>query len=753
VCFQIIKKSNLKMKKQLILLLYLFFVTNIFAQISGYVKDKSMQAVPGVNIRWAGTNEGTVSDADGHFRLNTSEDNNILIFSNVAYNPDSIDISKIEKQDRMEVILDDAISLSEVTITKQRLGKIKSRTAVFNVETLNTHELRKAACCNLSESFETNASVDVSYSDAATGAKQIKLLGLSGTYVQMLTENIPNLRGLSAAYGMGYIPGPWMESIQISKGTASVKNGYEAIAGQINVEYKKPQNSDKVSLNLFTSSTGRTEANADAAVKLNEKLATSVLLHASDEFLTLDENKDGYMDLPMVKQYNLANRWYYKNNGYILQAFVRGLSEKRTGGRTDDSYKIGVNTERYEFFVKNGFLFGEDEAKHNHEAGEEHEHHNQSSLGIILNGTIQNQNARYGLKNYDGHQNNLYANLIYDASFGEYHKISTGASFNADAIDEKLAVNILPENLSRTEYVPGIFAEYTFTRKALTAMAGFRADHNSVYGTFITPRFHIRYNILDHVHLRASAGKGYRSPNVLAENNFLLASNRKLNIAPDLKMENAWNYGFTVHGFIPVFGKELSLMGEWFYTDFNNQVVIDMDTDPHAVNFSNLQGRSYASSFQIEANIEPVKGLTVTLAHRMNDVKTTINENLREKPLTNRTKSLMTLSYQSPLRKWQYDFTTQFNGGGRLPDPDSNRPLWEREFKPFTIMNAQITRNFKTWSVYGGAENITGFVQKNPIIDIQNPFGTDFDASMVWGPMHGRTFYLGFRWALAKSSN
>lgn len=738
------------MKKQLILIFYVSITSQLLAQVHGYVKDKSKEAIPGVHVRWAGTNDGTVTDTEGHFKLDSEQDNNLLVFTNVAYNSDTIDITKSGKKDRLEVTLDDAIQLKEVTVTQQRLGKIKSRTAVFNIETLNTNELRKAACCNLSESFETNASVDVSYSDAATGAKQIKLLGLSGQYVQMLTENIPNLRGLSSAYGMGYIPGPWMESIQISKGTASVKNGYEAIAGQINVEYKKPQTSDKVSLNLFTSSTGRVETNADVAVKLSEKLATSVLMHASDEFLTLDENRDGYMDLPMVRQYNLANRWFYNTDGYILQAFVRGLSEKRTGGRIDDSYKIGVNTNRYEFFVKNGFLFGDDKHEHEHTENEAEEKHNQSSLGIILNGTIHNQDAQYGLKQYDGHQSNLYANLIYDASIGAHHKVSTGASLNMDVINEKLNLTPLTRDFNRTEYIPGVFAEYTFTKDALTAMAGLRVDNNSAYGTFVTPRFHIRYNILDYVHLRASAGKGYRSPNVLAENNFLLASNRSLNIAGDLKMENAWNYGFTVHGFIPLFGKEMSLMGEWFYTDFSNQIVADMDTNPHAVSFSNLRGKSYSSSFQIEANIEPIKGLTATFAHRINDVKTTINGNLREKPLTNRSKSLATFSYLTPLRKWQFDFTTQFNGGGRLPDPDPAQPLWESEFKPFTIMNAQVTKNFKTWSVYGGAENITGFVQQNPIIEVQNPFGTDFDASMVWGPMHGRTLYLGFRWALAK---
>lgn len=745
------------MKKQIIFLFFMAFSATLFSQVHGYVKDNSGQIIPGVHIRWLGTDAGTVTDLEGHFHIPLSQVTNMLIFSSVGYVADTVDISKHNLNEHLDIVLDDYIELTELTVTQRRHGKIVNRLSINSMETLNANELRKASCCNLSESFETNPSVDVSYSDAATGAKQIKLLGLSTGYVQMLTENIPNIRGLSSAYGMSCIPGPWMESIQISKGTASVKTSYEAIAGQINVEYKKPELSDRVSLNLFTNSQGRLESNADAAIMLNDSLATGVMLHASDEFRDLDHNQDGYMDLPRIRQYNVANRWYYKNRNYTLQAFVRGLSEYRKGGQTKGDYHVGIDTERYEFFVKNGFMFGgelecDDDHAHDHSshAEEEHHHHNQSSLNFILSGSLHNQDAKYGNKRYDGNQNNIYANLIYDTELGEAHRLSVGANFNMDMYDEILeTASITP--YKRTEYVPGTFAEYTVNYKDLTAMAGVRADYNSVFGMFVLPRFHVRYNVADLVHLRVAAGKGYRTPNVLAENNFLLASNRKINIADNLKQEEAWNYGATAHIFIPIWnGRELGLMLEWFYTHFSNQTVADMDTDPHAVFFDNLKGKSYSSSFQIEADLEIVKGLIATLAHRTNDVKTTIGGELREKPLTNRSKSLITLSYQTLQNKWQFDYTTQFNGGGRLPDPDAVNPLWEREFKPFMIMNAQITKNFKTWSVYAGAENITDFVQQQPIIDVQNPFGDNFDASMVWGPMHGRTFYVGLRWVLGK---
>ena len=507
------------------------------------------------------------------------------------------------------------------------------------------------------------------------------------------------------------------------------------------MEYKKPQNSEIVAANVFASDAGRIETNVNASVNLSKHLSTGVLLHASDEFTSLDDNGDGFMDMPMVKQYNFINRWYYKKDKYNSQVFVRALSESRMGGQMEATpqngkYHIGIDTEHYEFFLKNGYLFNEATG---------------TSVGLLISGSLHNQDAMYGLKHYDGHQGNLYANLIYQTNFGPIHKLSTGASFNFDNFDESLHVyqHVI---LKSKEYVPGVFAEYTLNfHDKLVALVGLRADYNSVYGAFVTPRLHLKYNIADYLLLRGSAGKGYRSPNVLAENTFLLASNRSLNIASNLKMESAWNYGLSAHTFIPLIGKELGITGEWYSTHFDQQVVVDMDSNPHGVTFSNLMGKSFANSFQLEVNMEIAKGLTATIAHRIIDARTTLGGVLREKPLTSRSKSLFTTSYQTPLKKWQLDFTVQHNGGGRLPDPDASKPLWEKEFKPYTVMNAQITKYFRIWSVYLGSENLTNYVQKNPIVDVQQPFSSDFDASMVWGPMHGRKVYIGLRWGLDRT--
>ena len=724
------------MKKIIFFPLVLLSVISFANNITGKVVDPKGEPIPGVHIFWLNSHSGTVSGTEGEFNIEKNSATNKLVFSNVAFQSDTVSVAS--ENTPLKVTLNEVIELREIAVVQKSPGVVKSRFAVLQTEKITVDELCKAACCNLSESFETNPSVDVSYSDAATGAKQIKMLGLPGTYVQMLTENIPNLRGISSAYGLGFIPGPWMEGIQVSKGTGSVINGYEAITGQINVEYKKPQTSEIVAANVFASDAGRVEANVNAGVKLSPELSTGILLHASDEFLSLDQNADGYMDMPMIKQLNFINRWYYRSKRFVSQAFIRALSEDRMGGTVNGDYKIDIATKRYEFFLKNGYVFDPE---------------SETSVGLIVSGSIHEQMAQYGMKSYEGNQDNMYLNLIYQSNLSEHQKISAGLSFNYDHFNEYIRTSAPEQNIQSKEYVPGVFAEYTFNlHDKFIALAGLRADYHNLYGAFVTPRLHLKYIPDPHLHLRATIGKGYRSPKMLAENNFYLSSNRALIIDPQLHLESAWNYGLSAQGYIPVFNKELSLTGEWYYTNFENQVVIDTDTDVHSVHFYNLNGKSFSHSIQFEASMEVVKGLTMTLAHRFNDVQTTIGGVLREKPLTNRYKSLATASYQTPLKKWQFDFTAQFNGGGRMPDPDINNSLWNNEFPAYTIMNAQITKYFRTWSVYLGSENLSNFIQENSIIDVANPLSNNFDATNIWGPTHGRKIYVGLRWSIDRDN-
>ena len=557
-------------------------------------------------------------------------------------------------------------TLQEVKVVARKPGTSRLAGAVNGIA-VNKDELFKAACCNLGESFTTNPSVDVAYNDATTGARQIKLLGLSGTYVQMLTENLPNFRGAAIPYALGYVPGPWMKGIQVSKGSASVKNGYESITGQINVDYLKPEDEQQV--------------------------------------------------------------------------------------HSDDIYRIKLHTNRYEGYMKHAFIL-------NHEHG--------TNIAFMSSASMHQLDAQYGNRFYDLNEKNLYGSLIFETNFTHQHNLSVGLSVNHDYLGQRANVNISPrptvgledspyllsemQRMNEKETTPGAYAQYTYTLGTkLTAMAGVRFDHSSLYGSFFTPRFHVKYSPVDAISIRLSAGKGYRTVFGLAEYNYLLASGRMFQITGDgLKQEEAWNYGMSTAFYIPMFGKTLKLNAEYYYTDFKNQAVVDYDANKGLISICNLMGKSYSHTFQIDASYPLLKGLEITAAYRQNDVKCTYDygKTLKEKPLTSKYKALFTASYKTPLGLWQFDATVQLNGGGRNPEPyqlADGSQSWSPRFHSFGQVSAQVTRWFRHWSIYVGGENLTGFKQKTPIYGASNPWGSDFEPTLVWGPVEGRMFYAGVR--------
>ena len=734
----------------MILGLFSLLATGMYAQVRGTVKDSTGEPVPGANVFWMNTGQGVTTKVDGTFSITKPSKSHILVVSFIGFQNDTIHVDS--KKQELEIVLRDGVELKEVNVVSRKLGTMKLRNSVMNEDMISSAELSRAACCNLGESFVTNPSVDVSYSDAATGAKQIKLLGLSGTYVQMLTENIPNYRGAAAPYGLGYVPGPWMQSIQVSKGISSVKNGYEAITGQINVEFKKPQlpEADWVSANLFASTTNRYEANADATLKLSKRWSTSLLAHYENETKAHDGNDDGFVDIPQVEQYNVWNRWAYMGDHYVFQAGFKALSETRSSGQSthggmysSELYKVGIDTERYELFTKNAYIFDKEK---------------NTNLALILSTSWHNQDAMYGRKLYNVDQTNTYASLMFETEFNPQNSFSAGLSFNYDAYDQHYRLNNnadTPLKASDKEAVPGVYVQYTLNlNDQWMLMAGLRGDYSSKHGFFVTPRAHLKYNPNDYVHFRLSAGKGYRTNHVLAENNYLLSSSRKVEIAKNLDMEEAWNLGASVSTYIPVFGKTLNINAEYYYTDFRKQVVVDMDSNPHEVAFYNLDGRSYSHVFQVEASYPFFKGFTLTGAYRLTDAQTTYKGQRMEKPLTGKYKGLLTASYQTPLGIWQFDATLQLNGGGRMPAPyelADGQLSWSRRYGSFEQLSMQVTRYFRRWSIYVGGENLTNFKQKNPISDAANPWGDNFDSTMIWGPVHGAKAYVGIRFNLARN--
>jgi outer membrane receptor for ferrienterochelin and colicin/copper chaperone CopZ len=698
------------------------------------------------SVSWLGAKEGVLTDSTGVFKIPFSENANRLVISYTGYRSDTLTITD---RNVLKVILASNNQLKGVTVTGRQRASYVSTISTIRSETMTSKELLKAACCNLSESFETNPSVDVSYNDAVTGSKQIQLLGLSGNYTQLTVENLPGPRGIATPLGLNSIAGPWIESIQLTKGVGSVANGFESIAGQINVELKKPENSEQLLGNIYVNDFGKTDLNLNLSTHINKKWSAGLLLH--DDFLNnkhIDFNKDGFRDLPTGNQMSLVNRYKFDNsNGLLAQFGFKIVNDKKTGGETlfdpakdkatTNHYGLGIQTERYEGFAKIGYVFPQKKYK---------------SIGWQLAAISHRQDAYFGLTTYAAKQESFYSNLIYQSIIGNTdHKFRTGLSFQYDQYQE----NYSSKPYNRTETVPGAFFEYTYTMNdQFSAVAGIRADHNNLFGFFVTPRLNLRYEPVKGTVIRASAGRGQRTANIFAENSSVFVSARQVNIinpaagkAYGLNPEIAWNKGISVDQKFRLFDNDAMLSLDYFRNDFTNQVIVDVE-NPREIRFYNLTGRSFSNSFQTELTMVPLLQFDLRLAYRFFDVQSTYSGNQLQRPFIASHRAFLSLDYAT--NNWKFNYTLTYNGKKRIPATQTNPAQYRRETESpaYATMNAQISKslgNKSPMDFYIGVENLTNFFQKDVIIAADQPFGNYFDASMVWGPVSGRMFYAGWR--------
>lgn len=720
------------MKKNLLFILLLLSQFAWAQTLKGKVNDAtSGEALFGANVYWSGTTTGVVTEADGSFLINKSLVTEKLVISFVGYQPDTVLVSN---QSFISVKLFEGQTLEGVTVSGST--NFIDRLQPIKTEVITAKELTKAACCNLSESFETNASIDVSFSDAVSGAKQIQMLGLDGIYTQIISENMPFVRGLINNYGLSYIPGTWIASIDVGKGAGSVVNGYESFSGQINVELLKPEDSPPLFFNFYANSLGRLEGNVTTAKKFGKKWSVGWLGHASTLQNKVDNNDDSFLDAPLFNQYNSMIRLKYNGDRYKSQFGIKALHEDRLGGQTNFkiserdtaiAYGMGLKVNRIEAFAKNALIFPDKPYR---------------GLGLITSAIYNTQEAFYGLNNYNGTQKTLYANLIYQSIIGSTnHQFRTGFSYMLDDYAESLNDSAF----SRTESVPGVFGEYTYNGlTGFTAVLGLRADAHNMYGTFLTPRVHLKYDLGANTAIRASAGRGFRVPNPIGQNLPLLASNRTIEVSEKINPEIAWNYGLSVNQTFLVNDKNLILDVEWFRTDFINQVIIDRDADADKLIFYNLKGRSFANSLQVELSYSPLKSLNAKVAYKIYDVQATIDDELRAVPMIAKNRFFINLGYATKFDIWKFDFTTKWMGVQRIPADEVSHANAEKP-KSFATVNAQITRAFRKWEIYLGGENLGNYKLKNPIIGADDPFGHGFDATMVWGPIVGTVIYTGVR--------
>lgn len=718
------------MKKILFFITILVINLNLNAQdIIGKVlelnSDGSISPIFGANVYWEETTVGTTTDANGNYTISeaTSFPASLSV-SYVGYTYDSKEFINNE----FIFYLKRSVELDEVNIRSSVNSTKYSVVNSLNVQTLTVNELQKAACCNLSESFSTNASVDVSYSDAISGAKKIRMLGLDGRYVQITNESIPLIRGLSSSYGLNYVPGTWIESIQIIKGSGSVVNGFESFTGQINLEYFKPSTADKMYWNVYANSGQKFENNL-ALKKIYEKWSSNLFTHFSYHNKEIDENNDGFMDMPHLKNFNVLNRFLYEgSNVFRAQLFVKAMYEDREGGQLSNflnPYKIDIHNDIIEIGTKTGILPDED----------------QRSIGLQTSFRRHNQEAQFGDKLYNGLQESVYLNLIRDVKINN-NTFRYGLNYNADRFEESFNDSLF----NKIDLITGVFSEYNLKiDDYFILVAGFRADYHNNSQYHYTPRVNVKYNPTDDLALRISAGKAFRISNIFVEHSNFLASNRIVKVRENLLPEVAWNMGFNLTYCFRLFGKEGIINADAYRTEFENQTVVDIE-NPGFLKFYNLNGKSFANTLQIDLGYELVERLNIKLAYKINEVKIEYeNRGLLQPPLTPRDRALVNLSYANTSKDWEFDFTTNFVGESRLP---AHQEVKDAFSNPFFVHNSQITKRYDNIEVYIGAENILNFTQDNPIKIADNPTDENFDASIVYAPINGRMIYLGLRYKL-----
>ncbi len=731
------------MKNYLFIILLLANLGRLSAQesLSGIVYEQGEEKVPlvGVNLYWQKTSNGTVTDTAGVFRLPRIKDTDQLVVSYVGYEPLTIEVPK--GQNYLEVTLDKTKTLDEVEIIFREKSTVLNLIDPINSQLMTEKELFKAACCNLSESFETNPSVDVSFTDAITGTKQIEMLGLAGPYTQITVENMPMIRGLATVEGLTYLPGTWMNSIQVTKGAGSVLNGYESIAGQINVEMRKPVDKEQLFANAYLNEGGRSELNLVLNNQFNPKVSSSLMLHGAVRPLEMDRNQDSFLDMPTGNNFIAVNRWYFNNqNNWEGQINIKGLYFDHEAGQMSEAsevpnpvYTVSRETKRAEIWGKTGYVFPDKPYQ---------------SFGFQWSGSLLNQDYTLGNSSYTGMERSFYGNLIFQSVIDNTnHKYKLGLSYLFDDYDETLD----EQRYQRQESVPGLFGEYTLNAgQKFNMVAGLRADFHNLIGTQVNPRLHTRYALDEQTTFRVSVGRGTRIANIFSENFGMLISNRALEIQPSensvaygLDPEIAWNTGFNFNHEFSLNYREGSISFDYYHTNFQNQVVVDRDHDVNKIIMYNLEGQSFSNSLQAEVNYEVVKMLDVRLAYRWYDVQTDYLDGQLNRPLLARNRAFMNLAYEG-LRTWSFDYTLQWIGAKRIPGAVTGS-----EYSPdFFLMNAQVTKTWGDFDLYLGMENILNFTQADPILGADEPFAPGFDSSIVWGPIFGRMMYLGARFKL-----
>jgi len=736
---------------------YIFVVGLLFPyllcaqSITGKVTNDKNIPLFGANVYWLGTTIGVSTNDNGEFKISVKGiSNKKLIASYVGHTPDTIVITD---QSAIEISLKESKSLEEIVIKEQRDGIIISNLTPIKAEIITQTELRKAACCDLAGCFETQISVQPQTTNIITNSKELRILGLSGVYNQILIDGFPLIQGLSYTYGISGVPGALVDNIYIAKGANSVLQGYESLSGQINVTTKEPDKSDMLFLNAYVNSFSEKHLNANIAFK-QKKWSNLAAFHTVQPANKIDRDRDSFMDLPQLTRYMFFNKWKYgsdKDWGWSSRIGLRFLNEQRIGGQvlydpdndkgSVNIYGQTVNFNQPEVWTKTTYRFND-----NHR------------VDIFASSFYHGQKSFFGTVKYDAQQTSFYGNLQYELVYSQKHSLKTGVSYRYKHLNEDIVFTdttlhrTYAGNYLQVENIPGLFAENSliFFNDKLTWNVGLRSDHLNQFGIIVSPRSLVKYDLTKHTVIRASVGYGWRTVNLFSENIGLLVSSRDIIFAEQLKPERAANFGVN---FTHKFARS-NLSGyfstDFYRSDFQNQIFPDYDSDPTKSVINNFTGTSRGNGFQAELSLKMWKVIEVKSGYNYLDVFSVKNGSKQDLPFNPKHKVLTTFNYRPLSNTFFIDLNVHWIGEQRLPDTKSNPVEFQRSgySKAYTLVNAQFTLRIRKFEIYTGCENIFDFRQKQAIVSWQNPFGPYFDTSSVWGPTRGREIYAGIRFKL-----
>lgn len=741
------------MKFRYILFVFLLLLLNntVFAQhdhsspIQSKVVDQTGTELAGVWISIPAQSLKYQTDENGVFEWNNEQWPAHLDVELSSSETAHIDVN--DAHSAHNIIVQRSLQLKEVAITEksqQEVSTLRTR----NIETIGESEFKKAACCRLSESFDNSGAVSVSETDAVTGAKEMEILGLRGIYSLMTFNNIPDFTGLAYPFSLDMIPGTWLNEVAISKGISNAVNGSNGFSGQVNIATKDAFNDEPLFVNMYGNTLGRYEANLHLNKLLNRPgFGIGAYLHGSKNLNSIDQNKDGFLDVPLAQQLNGLLRFTVKQYKNIEgQMDLQFVDDQRTAGQLEDLpgrlYSSNTQAKRFMWGGNIGYVGFDKEGR---------------SVGFKYKYAQDNLTANFGRLNYEGKQNHLYLQGLYEDRFGEGdHIIMAGASMVLDNLDEKY----FDTPRVRTERTPGVYVEYSYNPeisnanpafgKRIGIVASVRSDFNNLYGTQIAPALALKYNFTEDIVLRTNVGKGFRTPYFFTDNLSSFTNGRPIELLDEPMAEEAINYGGSFTLKQKIAARPFSVNIDLYQTIFQNQIIVDMESSPEKVQVYNLRGNSNTTSFLAAINYQLFNGLDAKVAYKWNkNIYDQISGPV-EKMMQPRHRMLLALHYTTPNKKWELSSNTHWLSKQEYlvrENTANGLRMIRTEADPYLVLNAQVTTKWKNFDIYVGGENLTNKTQADPIQGWQTPDSNTFDVTQVYAPIVGIRGYIGFRWS------